>query len=56
MKELINAIEHLNETLTKIERNQRYYTKVVLGTRVLQMPFSEASKLTQDQIKELGSK
>ena len=55
-QELVEVLRDIADVLAKIERNQRLHTKVVLGTRVLTLPYSQAKDLTKEQIAELGSK
>ena len=55
-RELIEVLSDISETLTKVERNQRLHTKVVLGSRVLSVPFSQAKDLTREDISAFGGK
>ena len=42
---LIDVLQDIKWELSKIERNQRYHTKVVQGARVLTVPFAQVKDL-----------
>jgi hypothetical protein len=56
MEQVVDVLKDIKVLLEKIERNQRFHTKVVLGTRVLTLPYSQAKDLTPEQLAELGVK
>ncbi len=56
LKEVYDVLTAINETLGKIERNQRLYTKVVLGNRTLSLPYSQVKDMTTEESDELGGK
>jgi hypothetical protein len=51
--ELIDVLKDALETLNKIERNQRFQTKVALSGRALTVPASQA-KETSEQMEALN--
>jgi hypothetical protein len=56
LKEVYDVLTAINETLGKIERNQRLYTKVVLGNRTLSVPYSQVKDMTPEESDEFGGK
>lgn len=55
-QELIKVLTEISETLQKMERNQRYFTKVVTQGRDLTLTYAQASALSREDVEAFGGK